>query len=80
MRIGMILMGGCARADVELAQQAERAGFDSVFTIEFFNRHGYVPLGAIAQATERVRIGTAIANAFTRSPLLHASADVLACE
>jgi probable F420-dependent oxidoreductase len=33
-----------------------------------------VPLGAIAQATSRVRIGTAIANAFTRSPLLHASA------
>jgi probable F420-dependent oxidoreductase len=74
MRIGLILMGGSARADVELAQRAERAGFDSVFTIEFFNRHGYVPLGAIAQATERIRIGTGIANAFTRSPLLHASA------
>lgn len=67
-------MGGSARADVELAQRAERAGFDSVFTIEFFNRHGYVPLGAIAQATERIRIGTGIANAFTRTPLLHASA------
>ncbi len=74
MRIGLILMGGSARADVELATRAERAGFDSVFTIEFFNRHGYVPLGAIAQATERIRIGTGIANAFTRSPLLHASA------
>jgi probable F420-dependent oxidoreductase len=33
-----------------------------------------VALGAIAQATRRVRIGTAIANAFTRTPLLHASA------
>ncbi len=67
-------MSGSARGDVELAQRAEAAGFDSVFTIEFFNRHGYVPLGAIAQATSRIRIGTAIANAFTRSPLLHASA------
>ena len=74
MRIGLILMGGSARADVELAQRAERAGFDSVFTIEFFNRHGYVPLGAIAQATHRIRLGTGIANAFTRTPLLHASA------
>jgi probable F420-dependent oxidoreductase len=74
MRIGMILMGGSVRGDVELAQEAERAGFDSVFTIEFFNRHGYVPLGAIAQATERIRIGTGIANAFIRTPLLHASA------
>ncbi len=74
MRMGLILMSGSVRGDVELAQAAERAGFDSVFTIEFFNRHGYVPLGAIAQATERIRIGTGIANAFTRSPLLHASA------
>ncbi len=74
MRSGIILMSGSVRGDVELAVRAERAGFDAVFTIEFFNRHGYVPLAAIAEATERVRIGTAIANAFTRSPLLHASA------
>ncbi|HKJ25790.1 MAG TPA: LLM class flavin-dependent oxidoreductase [Myxococcota bacterium] len=74
MKIGLILTGGSARADVDLAVRAERAGLDSVFTIEFFNRHGYAPLGAIAQATSRVRIGTGIANAFTRSPLLHASA------
>ena len=74
MDIGMILVGGSATADVDLAVRAEAAGFDSVFTIEFFNRHGYVPLGAIAHATSRIRIGTGIANAFTRSPLLHASA------
>ena len=75
MQRGLILTGGSARADVDLALRAEAAGLDAVFTIEFFNRHGYVPLGAIAQATRRVRIGTAIANAFTRSPLLHASTD-----
>jgi probable F420-dependent oxidoreductase len=74
VRIGLILTAGSPRADVELALRAERAGLDGVYSIEFFNRHGYVPLGAIAQATERVRIGTAIANAFTRTPLLHASA------
>jgi len=74
MRIGMILTGGSARADVELAKRAERAGLHAVYTIEFFNRHGYAPLGAIAEATSRVKLGTAIANAFTRSPLLHASA------
>jgi probable F420-dependent oxidoreductase len=74
MRIGLVLTGGSARKDVELAQRAEAAGLDSVFTVEFFNRHGYVPLGAIAQATERVKLGTGIANAFTRTPLLHASA------
>jgi len=74
VRIGLILTAGSVRGDVELAQRAEAAGLDGVYTIEFFNRHGYAPLGAIAQATRRVRIGTAIANAFIRTPLLHASA------
>lgn len=74
MRPGLVLQSGSVTGDVELAVRAERAGFDAVFSVEFFHRHGYVPLGAIATATERVRIGTAIANAFTRSPLLHASA------
>jgi alkanesulfonate monooxygenase SsuD/methylene tetrahydromethanopterin reductase-like flavin-dependent oxidoreductase (luciferase family) len=76
MQRGLILTGGSARADVELAVRAEAAGFDAVLSIEFFNRHGYVPLGAIAQATRRVRLGTGIANAFTRTPLLHASAGL----
>ena len=74
MKIGLVLTGGSARGDVELALRAEAAGFDGVYSIEFFNRHGYVALGAIAEATRRLRIGSAIANAFTRSPLLHASA------
>ncbi len=74
MQHGLILQTGSVKGDVDCAIRADRAGFDSVFTIEFFNRHGYVPLGAIAQATEHVRIGTGIANAFTRTPLLHASA------
>jgi len=74
MRIGLVLTAGSARGDVDLAVRAEAAGLDGVYTIEFFNRHGYAPLGAVAQATSRVRIGTAIANAFTRTPLLHASA------
>ena len=74
MQLGLILTGGSARADLDLAVRAEAAGFASVFTIEFFNRHGYAPLGAVAHATSRIRLGTGIANAFTRSPLLHASA------
>jgi probable F420-dependent oxidoreductase len=74
MKSGLILTSGTVRGDLDLAVRAEDAGFDSIFTIEFFNRHGYVPLGAIAQATRRIRFGTGIANAFTRSPLLHASA------
>jgi len=67
-------MSGSVAGDVALGVRAERAGFDGVYSIEFFNRHGYVPLAAIAAKTSRIRIGTAIANAFTRTPLLHASA------
>lgn len=74
MQRGLILTAGSVRGDVELAVRAERAGFDSVFTVEFFHRNAFVPLGAIGQATERVRIGTAIAGAFTRTPLLLAAA------
>ncbi|HET6304556.1 MAG TPA: LLM class flavin-dependent oxidoreductase [Myxococcota bacterium] len=74
MPIGLILTGGSAKANVALAKRAEQAGIDAVFSVEFFNQHGYVVLGAIAQETQRVRIGTGIANSFTRSPVLHASA------
>jgi len=74
MPIGLILTGGSAKANVALAKRAEQAGIDAVFSVEFFNQHGYVVLGAIAQETRRLRIGTGIANSFTRSPVLHASA------
>ena len=67
MRLGLVLMSGSVRGDVALALRAERAGFASVFTIEFFNRHGFIPLAAVAVQTSRVRLGTGIANAFTRA-------------
>ena len=74
MRPGLILVGGTAAPQVELAKRAEDAGLASVWTAEFFNQHPFVPLAAIARETERVSIGTAIANAFTRSPVVHATA------
>jgi probable F420-dependent oxidoreductase len=74
MPLGLILTGGTAKANVALAQRAEAAGFDAVFTVEFFNAHAYATLGAIAASTSRVRLGTGIANAFTRSPIVHGTA------
>ena len=71
---GLILTGGSARANVKLARRAEDAGFDAVFGVEFFNQHAFATLGAIAHATQRVRLGTGIANAFTRSPVVHGTA------
>jgi len=74
MRLGLILMSGSLRGDVELVQRAERNGFATALTIEFFNRNGFVPLAAAAPQTTRIRLGTGIANSFTRTPLLLASA------
>src|SRR5215470_5776784 len=74
MQRGLILTAGTVRGNVELAQRAERAGFDTVLSVEFFNQHAFAVLGAIAATTERIRLGTGIANAFTRAPLVHATA------
>jgi probable F420-dependent oxidoreductase len=72
--LGLMLTGAGAREEVELAVRAEAAGFELALEWEFFHRHAFVRLAAVAQATSRIRIGTGIANAFTRSPLLHATA------
>ena len=74
MRHGLILAAPTIADQIEAARRAEARGFDSVWTIEFFNQHGFVRIGAVAAATERVRVGTAIAYAFMRTPLLAASA------
>src|SRR5512147_2559688 len=74
MQHGLILTAGTTRGNLALAQRAERAGFDSVLSVEFFNQHAFAVLGAIAATTSRITIGTGIANAFTRSPLVHATA------
>jgi alkanesulfonate monooxygenase SsuD/methylene tetrahydromethanopterin reductase-like flavin-dependent oxidoreductase (luciferase family) len=54
-----------------VTSRAEAAGFELALEWEFFHRHAFVRLAAVAAATTRIRIGTGIANAFTRSPLLH---------
>jgi probable F420-dependent oxidoreductase len=46
----------------------------SVWTTEFFHQHGFVRLAAVAAATSKIQVGTAIAYAFMRTPMLAASA------
>jgi len=59
---------------VAAAKRAEARGFDSVWVTEFYNQHGFVRLAAVALATTRVKLGTAIAYAFMRTPLLASAA------
>jgi probable F420-dependent oxidoreductase len=72
LKLGLLLELPTQRENVELAARAEAAGFDSVWAPEFHNHSGALVLAAAALRTSRVELGTAIAWAFGRSPLLTA--------
>lgn len=69
MDVGLIFSGGGTTMQqmVDLSVEAEKAGIDSIYMSEAW-RSGFVGLAAIAAATERVRIGPYILNAYARSP------------
>ena len=73
-RYGLILAGTSIQDQVAAARLAEARGFHSVWVTEFFNQHGFVRLAAVAAQTQRVKLGTGIAYAFMRTPMLAASA------
>ncbi|MBI3966987.1 MAG: LLM class flavin-dependent oxidoreductase [Chloroflexi bacterium] len=68
---GLTFWGETASEYLDVAQQAEAAGFESVWTAEF-HRTAFVPLAAAAVRTQRVRLGTGIALSFVRSSLITA--------
>jgi probable F420-dependent oxidoreductase len=72
VRLGLLLELPTQRENVELARKAEKAGFESAWAPEFHNHSGALALAAAALETERIELGTAIAWAFGRSPLLTA--------
>lgn len=67
-----MLAGGLAET-VEITKAADRAGFDGAWSGEFLNRSAVVSVAAMAAATERIGVGTAIAYAVGRSPLVLAN-------
>jgi probable F420-dependent oxidoreductase len=73
MRHSMVLVVDPIAEMIELARLAEAGGFDCVWDWEFFNKNAYVRLAAIAAATDHVQLGTGIAWAFGRAPLLTAA-------
>jgi probable F420-dependent oxidoreductase len=56
----------------EAARSAEQRGFDGVVSFEIAN-DPFIPLAFAAVATERIRLGTAIAVCFPRSPMVTAN-------
>ena len=53
---------------VELAAAAERAGFDAAWTGESWGSDAFSPLVLIAASTERIRLGTGVAQLAARTP------------
>lgn len=73
MKLGLILATPSISDQIQAAQRAESRGFHSAWVTEFFNANGLVRLAAVGAATTRVKVGTGIAYAFMRTPLLAAS-------
>jgi F420-dependent oxidoreductase-like protein len=71
MRLGLAL-GYWGRGPdprhLELARQAERFGYHSVWTAESWGSDAFTPLTWIAAHTTRVRLGTAVAQMAARTP------------
>lgn len=73
-RPSLLITGGGGLADIaESARLAEVAGFASAWTTEFYDRSATVSLAAMAAATTHITLGSAIAYAFGRTPLVWAA-------
>jgi alkanesulfonate monooxygenase SsuD/methylene tetrahydromethanopterin reductase-like flavin-dependent oxidoreductase (luciferase family) len=68
MRLDLNLCDYDLQAVAEQARKAEAVGYDCLWTSE--TQHDpFLPLGLASTATSKIRLGTAIAVAFARSPM-----------
>lgn len=72
-KLGIVIFGSSLQDLVQVTQRAEAAGFDSAWTTEFYTRSATISLAATALATHRITVGSAIAYAVGRSPLVLAT-------
>lgn len=70
---GITILAGGLTETVAIAKAADAAGFDGAWSGEFLNRSAVVSVAAMAAATERIGVGTSIAYAVGRSPLVLAN-------
>jgi F420-dependent oxidoreductase-like protein len=74
LRIGVQIDAAAGpRGAVALAQEAERLGFDSVWTSESYGTDAVTVLSWIGASTTKIKLGTAIMQISARSPALTAS-------
>ena len=73
MRVATTIVSDRIQHSAELARAAERAGYDVVLSTE--NQHEpFLPLAAATLTTSTIGLGTAVAIAFPRSPMVVANA------
>ena len=72
LHIGYWGLGLTASEQLELVQEAEALGYDSVWTAEAYGSDAATILAWLAQATERIRLGSAIFQMPGRSPAMTA--------
>ncbi|MCL6441179.1 MAG: LLM class flavin-dependent oxidoreductase [Thermoleophilum sp.] len=70
LHIGYWGLGLSAQDQLELVREAERVGFDSVWSAEAYGSDAATVLAWIAAQTERIRIGSAIFQIPARSPAM----------
>jgi F420-dependent oxidoreductase-like protein len=69
LEIGIVTSPAMPRM-LDYVIEAERLGATSVWLPEFWAHDALTPLGALAQATETIRLGTAIVQLGTRTPAM----------
>ncbi len=73
--VALAAVPGRRRATLELAREIERRGFAGIYCASFGDAMGLCE--ALALATERIPLGTAIANLYTRHPSDYAASAAL---
>src|SRR5215468_6807249 len=74
MRLGLTAgySGAQLSIDLDLILEAERLGFDSVWTTEAYGSDAVVPLAWIGARTKTIRLGTGIMQMPARTPAMAA--------
>ncbi len=74
MRLGLNLgyWGTALAGDTTLVTEAERLGYDSVWTAEAYGSDAVTPLAYLAARTERIRLGSGILQMPARTPAMTA--------
>ena len=71
LRLGLSLgywAGGPPPGSAEAIQEADRLGFDSVWTAEAYGSDALMPLAWWGAATTQIKLGTAIVQISARTP------------